>query len=196
MSIGHVHQCSFTRPFSLPLGLGFPWEWKSKSLSPVWLCYPMDCVAWPAPPGMAFSRQEYWSGLPFPSPGDLSYPGIEPRAPASQADSFSTKPRQHSNRWASGLLTCHAACIFISSYLSKNVIISRLQMCSYALTVLQASYRWYVLMGKLIGMFNDTVDTVNAIFHCITGNTEKQKILTTFIVININFWYIELVSIF
>ena len=79
MPIGHVHQCSFTRPFSLPLGLGFPWEWKSKSLSPVWLYYPMDCVAWPSPLGMAFSRQEYWSGLPFPSPGDLSYPGIEPR---------------------------------------------------------------------------------------------------------------------
>ena len=37
---------------------------------------------------MGFSRQEYWSGLPFPSPGDLPNPGIEPRSPVSQADSL------------------------------------------------------------------------------------------------------------
>ena len=37
---------------------------------------------------MGFSRQEYWSGLPFPSPEDLSHPGIEPRSPALQADSL------------------------------------------------------------------------------------------------------------
>ena len=35
-----------------------------------------------------FSRQEYWSGLPYPSPRDLPYPGIEPRSPALQADSL------------------------------------------------------------------------------------------------------------
>ena len=40
------------------------------------------------PPSMGFSRQEYWSGLPFPSPGDLPDPGIEPRSPALQADSL------------------------------------------------------------------------------------------------------------
>ena len=45
---------------------------------------------WSLEPGrlqsMEFSRQEYWSGLPFPSPGDLPDPGIEPRSPALQAD--------------------------------------------------------------------------------------------------------------
>ena len=40
---------------------------------------------------MGFSRQEYWSGLPFPSPGDLSDPGIEPRSPALQADCLLTE---------------------------------------------------------------------------------------------------------
>ena len=40
---------------------------------------------------MGFSRQEYWSGLPFPSPGDLPEPGIEPRSPALQADSLLTE---------------------------------------------------------------------------------------------------------
>ena len=48
------------------------------------LCDPIDC----SPPGslsMEFSRQEYWSGLPFPSPGDLPHPGIEPLSLASHA---------------------------------------------------------------------------------------------------------------
>ena len=45
-----------------------------------------------APPSMEFYRQRYWSGLPFPSPGDLPDPGIEPRSPALQADSVSSKP--------------------------------------------------------------------------------------------------------
>ena len=51
------------------------------------LCDTMDC----SPPGSSvheFSRQEYWNGLPFPSPGDLPDPGIEPESPALQADSF------------------------------------------------------------------------------------------------------------
>ena len=39
-----------------------------------------------------FSRPEYWSGLPFPSPGDLPDPGIEPRSPALQADSLTSEP--------------------------------------------------------------------------------------------------------
>ena len=41
---------------------------------------------------MEFSRQEYWSGLPFPSPGDLRDPGIEPGSPALQADSLPSEP--------------------------------------------------------------------------------------------------------
>ena len=40
------------------------------------------------PPSMGFSRQEYWSGLPSPSPGDLPDPGIEPRSPALQVDAL------------------------------------------------------------------------------------------------------------
>ena len=40
---------------------------------------------------MGFSRQEYWSGLPFPSPGDLPHPGIEPRSPVLHADSLPTE---------------------------------------------------------------------------------------------------------
>ena len=48
-------------------------------------------VAWQAPLSMGFFRQEYWSGLPFPSPGDLPNPGIEHESPALQADSLLTE---------------------------------------------------------------------------------------------------------
>ena len=46
-------------------------------------------VAHQAPPSMGFSRQEHWSGLPFPSPGDLLQPGIKPLSPALAAEFFS-----------------------------------------------------------------------------------------------------------
>ena len=49
-------------------------------------------VAHQAPPSMGFSKQEYWSGLPLPPPGDLPGPGIEPRSPALQADTLTSEP--------------------------------------------------------------------------------------------------------
>ena len=52
------------------------------------LCDPMDCSL----PSMGFSRQEYWSGLSFPSPGDLPDPGIEPGSPEFQADALTSEP--------------------------------------------------------------------------------------------------------
>ena len=48
-------------------------------------------VAHQAPLSLEFSKQEYWSRLPFPSPGDLPNPGIEPGSPALQADSLLTE---------------------------------------------------------------------------------------------------------
>ena len=62
-----------------------------KSLSCVGLFVTTWTVAYQVPPSMGFSRQEYWSGLPFPSPGDLPEPGIEPRSPAFQAASYGRK---------------------------------------------------------------------------------------------------------
>jgi len=58
------------------------WEVKVKSLSCVRLFVTPWTAAYQAPPSMGFSRQEYWSGLPFPSPGDLPNPGIETRSSA------------------------------------------------------------------------------------------------------------------
>ena len=59
-----------------------------KSLSRVRLFVTPWAVAYQIPQSMEFSRQEYWSGLPFPSPGDLPDTGIEPSSPALQADTL------------------------------------------------------------------------------------------------------------
>ena len=55
------------------------------------LCDPMDCVAHQAPLFMGFSRQEYWSGLLCPSPGDLLNPGIEPTSKGIKQIKFVVK---------------------------------------------------------------------------------------------------------
>ena len=65
---------------------------KVKSLSRVRLFVTPWTVAHQARLSMGFSRQECWSGLPFPSPGDLPDPGIEPRSPALQAHTLTSEP--------------------------------------------------------------------------------------------------------
>ena len=71
-----------------------------ESFSRIWFLATPWTVAYQAPPSMGFSRQEYWSELPFPSPGELPDPGIKPislASPALQADS-STSELQGSPR--------------------------------------------------------------------------------------------------
>ena len=69
-------------------GPGWRREMGVTSLSCVWLsCDPMDCVAHQAPLSVEFSRQAYWSGLPFSTPGDLPDPGSEPVSLAPPAPS-------------------------------------------------------------------------------------------------------------
>jgi len=69
---------------------------KVKSLSPVQLFATLWTVAYQASLSMGFSRQEYWSGLPLPSPEDLPDPRIEPRSPALEADALTSEsPGKH-----------------------------------------------------------------------------------------------------
>ena len=63
-----------------------------KLLSCVQLFVTPWTVAYQASPSMGFSRQEYWNGLPLPSPGDLPNPGIKPGSPALQADALTSEP--------------------------------------------------------------------------------------------------------
>ena len=63
-----------------------------KSLNRVQLFATPWTVAYQASLSMGFSRQEYWSGLPFPSQGDLPNPGIKPRSPTLEADTLTSEP--------------------------------------------------------------------------------------------------------
>ena len=65
---------------------------KVKSLSHVQLFATPWTVTYQALLSMGFSRQEYWSGVPFPSPGDLPDPVMEPGSPAMQADALPSEP--------------------------------------------------------------------------------------------------------
>ena len=67
-----------------------------KSLSRVQLFATPWTVAYQTPLSMEFSRQEHWSGLPFPSPEDFLNPGIEPGSPALQADALPSEPPEDS----------------------------------------------------------------------------------------------------
>jgi len=68
------------------------WKWKWKPLSCVWL-FPTPWTI----QSMEFSRPDYWSRQPFPSPGDLQNPGVEPRSPTLQADSLPAEPQRKPN---------------------------------------------------------------------------------------------------
>ena len=81
----------FLRPASKFLGSLVAWKWKWK-----WSRVRLFATRWTeahqAPLSLGFSRQEYWSGLPFHSPGELPDPGIEPRSPTLQADALTSEP--------------------------------------------------------------------------------------------------------
>ena len=77
-------------------------------------------VAYQVPPSMGFSRQEYWSGLPFPSPGDLPNPGTKPGSPALQRDALPSEPpgpsfNSQQDLAAMVLMSVHPAFLLISS---------------------------------------------------------------------------------
>ena len=104
---------------SSPYGLEFLWLSRESSpfpgqliscsslvLSHVWLCVTPSTVARQAPLSMEFSRQEYWSGLPFPPPGDLPNPGIEPMSPALAGGFFTPELPGKPKNTSAGLLKC------------------------------------------------------------------------------------------
>ena len=97
--IAHLHSLHSTRhetPEIRDQTLWVPgWEERKAEVSVIQLCG-LSAIPWtvvrPAPASMGFSRQEYWSGWPFPSPGDLPDPGSEPGSPALQVDSSLSEP--------------------------------------------------------------------------------------------------------
>ena len=127
---------------------------KVKSLSCVRLFSAPWTVACQAPPFMGFSRQEYQSGLPFSSPGDLPNPGIKPRFPAPQADSLPSEPpgkppdqgpttgllHGECGVWATGLQRspCYVTFLF-SSFVPVDQVTIKLP-CSYSVKLCSLTY--------------------------------------------------------
>ena len=82
------------------------------------LCSPMD-HSLPGSPVMGFSRQESWSGLPFPLPGDLPDPGIEPMSPALQEDSLWSEPHLFKFEQKVGARRHSILCLLLSSLIME-----------------------------------------------------------------------------
>ena len=116
-------------------------------------------VAHQASLSMGFSRQESWSGLPFPSPGDLFHPGIEPKCPALQVDSLPTELQGNTPhyRWHShhfpldahlclaSLLTKQNCFLFVLSQLLLLCCVSNNELCSclYSLASMRNAFFFF-----------------------------------------------------
>ena len=87
---------------------------------------------------MGFYRQEYWSGLPFPSPGDLPNPGTEPRSPALQADSLPSEPPGDDRGERKCYLPACMGATLSSMYV--NVSLNMLDLFCLALLTLSSSF--------------------------------------------------------
>ena len=103
------------------------------SLSRVRLFATPWTVAHQAPPSMGFSRKEYWSGVPFPSPGDLPDSGIKPRSPALQADALTSEPPECELGIQIYSLVCTSPVVpapFVEkNHLSHEIILSPILAC-------------------------------------------------------------------
>ena len=112
---------------------------KVKSLSRLQLFATPWTVDYQARSSMGFSRQEYWSGLPFPSPGDLHDPGIEPGLPIFQADALTSEPpgkAQECSNYRTIELISHASRVML------KILQARLeQYMNHELSDVQAGFR-------------------------------------------------------
>ena len=126
------------------------------------LCDPWT-VAFQAPLSMGFSRQEYWSGLPCPPPGDLPNPGIEPRSPALQADSLPAEPPGKPKNTGMGGLSVLQR-IFLTQESNQGLL-----YCRWILYQLTSQASPYFLITPSICV-SKIVDSVNRFKSSKKGN--------------------------
>ena len=119
---------------------------KVKSLSGVRLFETLWTAAHQAPLPMGFSRQEYWSGVPFSSPGDLPNPGIEPRSPALQADALLSEPPGKPFICSMGLDKCIMTYTLYPSSLYQSIFTAlKSPLCSACSSLLSSRHTWQPL---------------------------------------------------
>ena len=111
----------------------------------------MDC----SPLSMRFSRQGYWSGLPFPSPGDLPNPEIEPGSPALQADSLPTELQGKPSFLRNLLIVLHSGYTsFHSHQQCKRVLFSphplqHLLLVDFWIAAILTGVKWYLIVALI-----------------------------------------------
>ena len=113
---------------------------KVKLFSHVSLFATPGTLAYQVPLSMGFSRQEYWSGLPFPSPGDLPGPGIEARSPTSQADALPSELPMEVH-WLVGINLQQGFCHKPYEVIMETEQDSSLASCRACHSFTQAHYR-------------------------------------------------------
>ena len=108
------------------------------------LCDPVDSSLHQAPPSMGFSRQEYWSGLPLLSPGNLPNPGIKPRSLTLYTDALPSEPPGKSNVWREQVKksSCHL-------YISPSIMTDNRQAEGHQLCKIIRVHARPLLMGPL-----------------------------------------------
>ena len=119
-----------------------------KSLNHVWLSVILWTAVCQAPPSMGFPRQEFWSGLPFPSPGDLPDLGIEPGSPAWQADTSPSEPP--GKPWATLLTQAERFQLPVDCFWDLNV------PCILCLAIIKLD-----LIYNLCSLHNDKIFTLS-----------------------------------
>ena len=115
------------------------------------LCGPVDCI----PQGSSihrFCRQEYWSGFPFRSPGNLSAPGIEPMSLALRADSLSSEPARKPLQVYSGVLLCSGSQGF-STFGLLLLLFRIFSLFCLIVGLPSVPVRWYKAMKPTQGQF-------------------------------------------
>ena len=125
-------------------------------LSRVQLFATLWTVAYQAPPSMGFSRQEYWSGLPFPSPGDLTSPGFKPGSPALHTDTLLSEPPGKSK------------CLFIIYLATSTMITWRRQWPPTPVLLLGKFHGWRSLVGYSPQGCKESDMTEHLHFHFFT----------------------------
>ena len=119
------------------------------------LCNPMDC----SPPlSMRFSRQGYWSGLLFPSPGDLPNPGIKPGSPALQADSIPSEPQGSPLSWLSETIKLYFCCCRVEGnylwlYISSVLCTVWVNGCLHSLSTFLQRTQWFYFLAIRKNLF-------------------------------------------
>ena len=127
-------------------------------------------LAHQAPLFMGFSRQEYWTGLLFPSPGYLPDPGIEPRSPALQADALTSEPpgKPFSSIWSALFPVFYNSFFILFVELFFNSRISVWFLFRVLVSLVKCSFCSLILFLSSLNCFDWCVGGNHLLLHCVT----------------------------